>query len=132
MGVARSFGTVAARAFVIVAALAVRQASIGAGAAIFVRIAIADARALDARRAFAITIGIAAALVVHARPVDTGLTAQATVIVTAGGAVVVRGSRMAALFPNQARGARFAGAGIVADDFTALVDVERILKAVVR
>lgn len=39
---------------------------------------------------------------------------------------------MAALLTLQARDARNAGALLCADDFAALVDVERILKAVVR
>lgn len=119
--VAGSLEANATRAVVIGAALAFRLAGIGVGAAIFARLAIADARSLDAGSALAVTIGIAAALVVLAGSADAGLARPAIGIATAGRAVVVRGTRVATPLPVQAGGTRIAKAIAVAERFAAFV-----------
>jgi hypothetical protein len=120
-GVARSFRAVTTGAFVIGAALALCLAGIGVGATIFARLAIADARAVDTGSALAVTIGIGTALIGLAGPADAGLAKLAIVVATAGCAVVIGSTRVAAFLPGCAGRSILAIAIAIAERFTAFV-----------
>jgi hypothetical protein len=119
--VAGSLGANTAVAIVVGAALALRLTGISIGAAIFARVAIADAGSIGACGALAVTIGIAAALIGLAGPADAGLTKLAVVVATAGRAVVIGGTRVAAFLPGFADRSVLAVAIAIAERFAAFV-----------
>ncbi len=102
MVVAGALGADTAVAVVVGAALALRLAGIGVGAAIFAGLAITDASSIGACGAFAVAVGIGAALVVLTGSVDAGLATPALGIVTAFRAIVLWSSVIAAPLPSGA------------------------------